>query len=215
MRHYGQSRRERFESLDRPAIKTLPGERFVYAEWKTVGVNIDYHVAIEHHFYSVPFALVRLTLDARISIATVEVFHKGERVAAHARSSARGGFTTNPAHMPKAHQKHLEWSPVRLINWARKVGPFTAMLVEAILNDRPHPEQGYRSCLGLLRLARVYGAERLEVASARSLNVRARSYRHVESILKNSLDRIAPRNTDVPAQPSAEHENLRGKTYYE
>lgn len=215
MRHYGQSRRERFESLDRPALKALPEQRFVYAEWKTVGVNIDYHVVVDHHFYSVPFALVRLNLDARISIATVEVFHKGERVAAHARSLVRGGFTTNPAHMPKAHQKHLEWSPARLVTWARKVGPYTAMLVEAILNDRPHPEQGYRSCLGLLRLARVYGAERLEVACACSLNVRARSYRHVESILKNSLDRIAPRTTDVPAQHSAEHENLRGKTYYQ
>jgi len=215
MRDYGQSRRERFESLDRPALKTLPEQRFVYAEWKTVGVNIDYHVAVDHHFYSVPFALVRLTLDARISIATVEIFHKGERVAAHARSLVRGGFTTNPAHMPKAHQKHLEWSPARLVTWARKVGPYTTMLVEAILNDRPHPEQGYRSCLGLLRLARVYGAERLEVACARGLTVRARSYRHVESILKNGLDRIAPRNTDGPSPQSAEHENLRGKAYYQ
>lgn len=214
MRHYGQSRRERFESIDGPALKALPGERFVYAEWKTVGVNIDYHVVVEHHFYSVPFALVRLSLDARISAGTVEVFHKGERVAVHRRSSVRGGFTTDPAHMPKAHQKHLEWTPARLVNWARKVGPYTAMLVEAILNDRPHPEQGYRSCLGLLRLARVYGTERLEIACARSLNVRARSYRHVESILKNGLDRIAPRNTDAPAQPGAEHENLRGETYY-
>lgn len=215
MRHYGQSRRERFEALDRPALKSLPAQRFVYAEWKRVRVNIDYHVAVEHHYYSAPFALVRTELDARVSASTVELFHKGERVAAHARSQVRGHFTTVTAHMPKAHQKHLEWSPARLVGWARKIGPQTALLVEAILNDRPHPEQGYRSCLGLLRLGRLYGAERLEIACARSLTVRARSYRHVESILKNGLDRIAPRNTQTTSAQNAEHENVRGQTYYE
>jgi len=215
MRHYGQSRRERFESLDRPALKSLPAERFVYAEWKTVRVNIDYHVAIEYHYYSAPFALAGIDLDARVSASTVELFQKGERVAVHARSLVRGHFTTITAHMPKAHQKHLEWSPARLVNWARKIGPQTALLVEAILNDRPHPEQGYRSCLGLLRLGRVYGAERLEIACARSLSVRARSYRHVESILKNGLDRVAPRSAEAPAAHSAAHENVRGQTYYQ
>jgi hypothetical protein len=210
MRHYGQSRRERFESLDRPALKALPPERFEYAEWKTVRVNIDYHVAIEYHYYSAPFALAGIDLDARVSASTVELFHKGERVAVHARSLVRGHFTTITAHMPKAHQKHLEWSPARLVNWARKIGPQTARLVEAILNDRPHPEQGYRSCLGLLRLGRVYGAERLEIACARSLTVRARSYRHVEAILKNGLDRIAPRSAEVTPDQNGEHENVRG-----
>jgi len=145
----------------------------------------------------------------------VELFHKGERVAAHPRSQVRGHFTTVTAHMPKAHQKHLEWSPARLVGWARKIGPQTALLVEAILNDRPHPEQGYRSCLGLLRLGRLYGAERLEIACARSLTVRARSYRHVESILKNGLDRIAPRNTETTSAQNVEHENVRGQTYYQ
>jgi transposase len=217
MRRYGASRRELFERLDRPALKPLPATRFVYAEWKKVKVNIDYHVEVEHHYYSVPFPLLHEVLEARVSGPTVEIFRKGERVAAHVRSLERGRHTTRPEHMPKAHQQHQEWTPSRLIQWGHSVGPRTAELVAAILADRPHPEQGYRSCLGILRLARHYGRERLEAACARALTARARSYRHVETILKNGLDRLPPKAGAPPAVATTTtpaRAYIRGATYY-
>jgi transposase len=217
MRRYGQSRRELFEELERTTLKPLPSQRFTYAEWTWAKVSIDYHVDLERSYYSVPYQLVGQKLESRISASTVELFHQGERVAAHARSMRRGKYTTDPAHMPSAHRKHLEWSPSRLIAWAANtVGPSTAALVEAILADRPHPEQGYRSCLGIMRLARGYGAERLEAAAARALAARARSYKHVESILKHGLDRLPSKSTAASSSspPPAAHENIRGKDHY-
>ena len=217
MRRYGKSRRELFEELERAALNPLPAYRFTYAEWSTPKVSIDYHVEVDHGYYSVPYRLVGVKLEARITATTVEIFHQGERVAAHARALRRGTYTTVADHMPSAHRQHLEWSPSRLIAWAAKIGPSTAALVEAILADRPHPEQGYRSCLGIMRLGRGYGAERLEAAAARALAARARSYKHVESILKHGLDRLAPRASRTPsAAPStaAAHEHIRGKDYY-
>jgi transposase len=215
MRTFGQSRRERFERLDRPALKPLPATRFAWGEWKDARVNIDYHVEYGRHYYSVPFALVHEKVEIRATASTVEVFHRGERVASHARSHRPGQHTTDPAHMPKSHQKHLEWTPSRLIHWGKSVGPKTAELVEAILADRPHPEQGYRSCLGILRLAKRYGRDRLEAACARAVAVRARSYRHVDSILKNGLDRLPwDASAAKEAKPRASHENVRGSGYY-
>jgi len=217
MRTYRASRRELFLQLDRPALKPLPAERFVYAEWKHARVNVDYHVELEGHYYSVPHALVHERVELRYTGQTVEVYHRGGRVASHVRSNARGKHTTIPEHMPKAHQKHLEWTPSRLIRWGETIGPETRRLVEAILADRPHPEQGYRSCLGILRLARHYGAERLEAASKRALAIRARSYRDVASILKTGLDRvplIGPEAT-APVAPPVVHENIRGRDYYQ
>jgi transposase len=217
MRRYGKTRHELFEELERGALKPLPPERFTYAEWAWAKVSIDYHLEIERSYYSVPYRLVGRRLEARISASTVEIFDQGERVAAHPRSMRRGKYTTEPAHMPSSHRKHLDWSPSRLIAWAAKVGPSTAALVEAILADRPHPEQGYRSCLGIMRLARGYGAERLEAASARALAARARSYRHVESILKHGLDRLPSKTlpTSSSSPPVADrHENVRGEDHY-
>ncbi len=216
MRRYGKSRRQLFVELDRGALKALPAERFVLAEWKRVRVHIDYHVALEFHYYSAPYQLVHQELEARITATTVELFLKGQRVAVHARSLVRGAYTTAPAHMPKAHLRHAEWSPARLIRWAQKIGPMTGQLVEAILNDRPHPEQGYRSCLGIMRLGRGYGPQRLEAACTRAFLARARSSRHVESILKSGLDRLPPKTPTPAAPPSGElHENVRGPAYYE
>lgn len=215
MRRYGESRRQLFERLDRPALQPLPASRFTYAEWKHAKVNIDYHVDVDHHYYSVDHSLVHEQVEARVTTTTVELFHRGQRVAAYARSYERGRHTTTPAHMPKAHQKHLEWTPSRLTNWAATMGPSTAALVAAILAERTHPEQGYRSCLGILRLAKRYGRERLEAACARALVVGARSYRNVESILKSGLDRQplpVPSTTPTEAPPS--HENIRGRDYY-
>jgi transposase len=217
MRGYGQSRRERFALLDAPALGPLPTEPFELATWKQAKVNLDYHVEFERHYYSVPHALVHERVELRATQTTVEAFHKGQRVAAHRRDPMPGAFTTEAAHMPKAHRKHLEWTPTRLIAWGRTIGPETKALVEAILEDRPHPEQGYRSCLGILRLAKQYGPERLEAACDRARRVHARSYRHVASILKNGLDRIAPEDEasedDAPRLP-LEHSNVRGGDYY-
>lgn len=216
MRRYGKSRRALFDELERSTLQPLPSQRFTYAEWSKAKVSIDYHVAIDRCYYSVPYQLVGRTLEARVGARTVELFDQGARVAAHGRAQRRGQYTTDSAHMPSAHRQHLQWSPSRLIAWAAKVGPSTAALVEAILADRPHPEQGYRSCLGIMRLARGYGAARLEAAAARALAARARSYKHVESILKHGLDRL-PAKAAAPSSassPAAAHENIRGKDYY-
>ena len=213
MRTYKASRRELFERLDRPALKPLPAKPFVYGTWKTAKVSIDYHVAVQGHYYSVHYTLVGDEVEVRLSARTVEVFLGRQRVASHRRSFQRGGHTTNPAHMPRSHRQHLDWSPSRFIRWAAKIGSSTAQLVEAILTDRPHPEQGYRSCLGILRLEKKYGAKRLEAACARAFNAGARSYRHVDSILKNGLDAMPMRDRSR-SSPSITHENTRGSQYY-
>jgi transposase len=217
MRVYRASRHELFTQLDQPALRPLPAESFVFGEWTIhARVNIDYHIDVHGHYYSVPYHLLHELVDARRTATTVEIFHRGHRVAAHVRDDRRGRHTTDPAHMPKAHRAHLEWSPSRLIDWARTIGSQTTALIEAILADRPHPEQGYRSCLGILRLAKGYGGERLEAACARAGAVHARSYRHIDAILKHGLDRL-PLAAEAHAQlsPVPAHEHLRGPEYYQ
>jgi transposase len=186
MRGYDATRRELFERYDRPYLMPLPADRFVFCRWKKAKVNVDYHVAYEKHFYSVPHALLHETVEIRATEHSLEIYHKGRRVASHRRSLQKGRHTTEPAHMPVAHRKHAEWSPSRLIRWGATIGPATASLIEAILEERTHPEQGYRSCLGILRLSKRYGPERLEAACERAVAVKARSYRHVDSILKHT-----------------------------
>ena len=210
----GQSRRDLFLRFDQPALRPLPAERFVYTEWRQARVNIDYHIEVERHCYSVPHRLIHQTLDVRLSATTVEVFQRGTRLWVHRRHHHVGGFTTIAEHMPHAHRAHLEWSPSRLIRWGATVGPQTAALVEQILANRPHPEQGYRSCLGLLRLTKQYGADRVEAASGRAVAVGARSYRHVEAMLKHGLDRLPLDTTDASA-PRPGHANVRGPAYYQ
>lgn len=210
------SRRSLYETLEKPALKALPAERYVYAEWKKPRVNIDYHIELDQHYYSVPYQLIHEYVDVRLTQSVVEVLFKGHRVASHRRSFQKGGHTTLPEHMPKAHQKYLEWSPSRLIRWAAKIGPHTEQLVTCILENRPHPEQGYRSCLGLLRLAKRYSSERLELACARALALKAYSYKNVQSILKKGLDQQPLEgSSDQRRLPLLEHENLRGRTYYQ
>lgn len=213
MRHYGgASRRDLFVRLDQPHLRPLPADAFEYAEWPKATVNIDYHIAVDHHVYSVPHTLVHERVDVRLTATTVEVFHQGQRVAVHRRSHQRGGCTTVAAHMPKSHRAHAEWSPSRFTRWAESIGPQTVALVTALLTDRPHPEQGYRSCLGILRLAKRYDAARLEAACGRALTAGARSYRHVAAILQRGLDRAPDQPTT--ATPPLRHENLRGRGYY-
>jgi transposase len=210
------TRKNLFETLDKPALKPLPAHRFVFAEWSKAKVNIDYHIEVDHHYYSVPYPLIHERLDVRLTDVTLEVFFKSRRVALHRRSYMKGKHTTLPEHMPKAHQQHLRWTPSRMIRWAGQIGPHTQNLVTLILESRPHPEQGYRSCLGLLRLEKRYSTERLEAACARALAFKAYSYKNVESILKKGLDQ-QPLNTSSPQTrlPLLEHENLRGREYYQ
>jgi transposase len=214
MRHYKASRLELFERLDKPALRALPEEPFVHAEWTKTRLNIDYHAKVGAHFYSAPFTLVHEELWARSTSTTVEMFHSTGRVASHLRSDTPGRHTTDPRHMPAAHQKHAEWTPTRILGWASTVGPMTAKLAEAILAERRHPEHGYRSCLGLFRLAKRYGHERVEAACARALAVGARSYRHVDSILKHDLDRAPALDVESREGASVAHENVRGPEYY-
>lgn len=207
------SRRSLFESLERPALKPLPTERYEYAEWRKARVNIDYHIAVENHFYSVPHRFVRKQVEVRLAASTLEVFHDGQRVAAHARSHRRGGFTTDPSHRPKAHREHLEWPPSRLIRWAEKTGPHTASVITRLLEDKPHPEQGYRPCLGILRLGERYSKERLEAACRRALTIGGISYRSIKSILEHDLDRL-PLEEQATLELPQRHENVRGPEYY-
>jgi len=214
MRTYGVSRRELFERLDKPMLKPLPAERFEYGAWKKAKVNIDYHVEVDHHAYSVPHGLVGEEVEAWISGATIALFHRSRRICVHMRSHARGQFTTIPEHMPAAHQKHLEWTPSRILNWAGTVGPGVRALAEAIMLERRHPEQGYRSCLGILRLGKRYGGERLEVACGRALAVGARTYRHVAAMLKNGMDRAPLLGEEDERTSAGGHEHVRGSEYY-
>jgi transposase len=211
-RQLGASRRALFEDLERSALKPLPAEAYVFAEWKECRVGLDYHVEIEKHYYSVPHQLLREKVWARITARTVEVFYRGKRVAAHVRSSYNRKHTTVREHMPSSHQRYADWTPERIRRQAGTIGRHTSALVEIILRERTHPEQGFRACVGILRLAKTYGRERLEVACARALEIGARSYSSVNSILKNNLDR---RRSAMPADgPAIAHDNIRGPTYF-
>ncbi|TWA79427.1 transposase [Azospirillum brasilense] len=214
MRHLGASRRELFEQLDRPALGRLPAEPYEYAEWLQRRVGIDYHVEVERHFYSVPCRLLKEAVEVRLTAAAVEVFHKGKRVAVHARSSVAHRHTTQPDHMPSAHRRFQDWTHERVLNEAAAAGPHTAAMVEAILREREHPERGFRSCVGILRLAQHYGADRLEAACARGLAIGARSYSSLQSILKSGLDRRPATTEPAVEAPTLAHANIRGARYY-
>ncbi|MGZ8402873.1 MAG: IS21 family transposase [Rhodoplanes sp.] len=211
-RHLGASRRALFDDLERSALKKLPAEPYAYAEWKECRAGLDYHVEIEKHYYSVPHALLRETMWARITARTIEVFHRGKRVAAHVRSSSNRKHTTVREHMPSSHQRYADWTPERIQRQANEIGPKTSALVEIILRERTHPEQGFRACIGILRHAKSFGRERLEAACDRALEIGARSYTSVTSILKTNLDRKRP----APATdgPAIAHTNIRGSRYF-
>jgi len=208
------SRAELFKTIEKPALKPLPPNPYEFADWKKATVNIDYHIEIDHHCYSVPYQLVRQQVDVRITAATVEVLFKNRRVASHKRSYRKGGFTTLSEHRPKSHKEYLEWTPSRIIRWAGENGPHTRELVTKVIESKPHPEQGYRSCLGIIRLARKYSPQRLEAACQRALNIKAFSYKSVNSILKNGLDQQALPFDDSSPEKIVVHHNIRGSSYY-
>jgi transposase len=212
------TRKELFENLDRPALKPLPEKPYEYAEWKKATVNIDYHIEVDHHYYSVPYPLTRKQVEVRITLTTIEVLFKNRRVASHARSYRKGAFTTLKEHMPKAHQQYLEWTPSRIIRWAAQIGPHTEKLITQILERKPHPQQGFRSCLGIIRLGKQYPQERLEAACAYALSIQGFSYKSVQSILKNGLDQkhtLLPKREVSTLPLPLQHPNIRGKEYYQ
>jgi transposase len=207
------SRASCFEALERPALKPLPSTRYELVQFKSCRVNIDYHVEIDASFYSVPHALVRQPVEARISASTVEILFKGKRVASHAKASKRASYVTVAEHMPAAHRAHAQWSPSKLIAWGERVGPATGKLIERLLAERPHPEMGYRAVLGLMRLGREHGNARLEAAWERALAIGAPRYKSVASILKTKLE-SAPTQADASAWTSPMHAHVRGPDYY-
>jgi len=208
------SRRSLFESLDKPALRTLPGERYEYGDWETHRVNIDYHVEFDNHWYSVPYHLTQQEVEVRATATTVEFFHRGVRVSSHARSYVPHVATTVNDHRPKAHQRYLEWTPSRLVDWAKTIGPATAELFDRIMAGKRHPEQGYRSCLGILRLSKEYTAQRVEAAARRAIAFKACSYQSIKSILQCNLDSQAIEPAP-PSKPPLDHPNIRGSEYFD
>lgn len=213
------SRRSHFEEIDLPALAPLPVAPYVYSEWSKARAGVDYHVSVQKHFYSVPFTYIKKVLDVCVAEHTVEVFYKDERIASHQRSWRKGGYTTVPEHMPKRHRQYAEWSPERLIKWAAKTGESTGLLVENLLESHQHPEHGYRGCLGIIRLAKKFGDERLEAACRRALSIGTCRYKSVKSILNKNLDKLplpemgddqSPNDTREPIA----HANIRGAEYY-
>jgi transposase len=211
-RHLGASRRSLFEQIERSALKKLPDTEYVFAQWKQCRAGIDYHVEIERHYYSVPYTLMRQELWASYSASTVEVFHRGKRVAAHRRGPSNRGHTTLPEHMPSSHRRYADWTPERIKREASEIGPNAGALVEVILREKRHPEQGFRSCLGIVRLVGRFPRERVEAACERALAIGSRSYTSVKSILNTKLDRKRPEK--AADGPAIVHSNIRGPNFY-
>jgi transposase len=212
MRRLGISRRQLFEAIERAALHQLPATPYVYAEWRLARVGPDYHVEIDSFFYSVPHTLIRQQVDVCITAHTIEVFHRGKRVAAHPRRYGGRRHGTDPEHMPSAHRRYAEWTPERFQRWGRTLGPNTEGLIIAILAHRPHPEQGFRTCLGVMRLLRGLDPARAERVAARAVEIGALNYKSIASILAHNLDRR-------PAAPAGGdgvivHANIRGPRYF-
>jgi transposase len=206
------SRRQLFETVEQPLMQALPQGDYEYAEWHLARVGIDYHVEVQGFLYSVPHSLLREQVDTRATPRTIEIFHRGKRVAAHARRYGGQRHGTLPEHMPSAHRRYAEWTPERLQRQAQGIGPNTEALIIAVMARRPHPEQGFRTCLGVLRLFRGIDAARAEAVSLRAVEIGALTYASVASILKHRLDRSAsPQAAD--GTPLL-HANIRGPRYY-
>jgi transposase len=213
MRKIGASRNELLATIDRPALKPLPVDPYVYAEWKRCKLGLDYHVEIDLHYYSAPYRLIHERVEARITDATVEIFHKGARVASHMRSSVKRRHTTTSEHMPSAHRRYADWTPDRIMREAAQIGPAMIALVEAIMKAKPHPEQGFRACKGILQLAKSYGVARVEAAAMRGNDIGATTYGSIKSILQNGLDKAYAKPA-TPEAPPILHANIRGRGYF-
>ncbi len=212
MKHLGQSRRELFVELDQPALRPLPTLRYEFAQWQKARVHIDYHVEFDKHYYSVPHTLIGKEVEVRATEKTVEIFYHRQRQASHRRLHARGRYSTRRDHMPPAHQAMDGWSPERFLRWAEEIGPQTGQLIATVLDGRQHPQQAYRSCLGILGLAHRYTHARLEAACRRALPAGICSYKGIHNILKNKLDQVEQEQPAATALPA--HANIRGGSYY-
>jgi transposase len=211
-RHLGASRRALFEQVERAALKPLPATAYVFAYWKQCRAGIDYHVEIDKHYYSVPYTMMRQELWASYTASTVELFHRGKRVAAHRRGPPNRGHTTLPEHMPSSHRRYADWTLERIKREAAEVGPNATALVDVILREKRHPEQGYRSCRGIVKLVERFPRERVEAACERALAIGTRSFSSVKSILDTKLDRKRPEK--AADGPAIVHDNIRGPTFY-
>ncbi|MDH6513694.1 IS21 family transposase [Polynucleobacter sphagniphilus] len=217
------NRRSAFEAIDKPALKSLPATIFESCSWKKAKVGIDYHVELEHHYYSVPYQYARKAVELRVTPTVVEILCEGKRIAAHVRVMRTGyshglsSQTTVPEHMPKAHEAHLEWSSERLLNWGQGIGAFTQSLVSHLLHQKAYPELAYRACLGLLNLSKSYGKERLEAACAIAVANNAMTQKSVRNILATKLDLAKAGKVTANKKSSQQlplHENVRGPKYY-
>jgi transposase len=211
------SRLSQFQEMEKPLLKPLPSTRYEYAEWQEVRVMFNYHIEVQKHFYSVPFTFAKKKLQVRYNDKIVEVFYKNGRVVSHMRSFVANGYTTALSHMPKNHQVQAEWTPERIASWGKKIGQQTEKFLEAIMQSRSHPCQGFRACLGVLRLEKRYGVQRLEAACGRALSIGSYSFKSVESILKNNLDQNPlPANSAMANEKPVpdNHENVRGQNYF-
>ncbi|MDD3428360.1 MAG: IS21 family transposase, partial [Caldisericia bacterium] len=241
MKQFNASRKELFDRLEKQELKNLPLVRYEIGEWKRAKVNLDYHISVNNHLYSVPYHLIHEEVDVRLTAKTVEIFNKGKRIASHLRSNIPYGYTTDPNHRPKSHKEYLEWTPQKIADWAKLIGTSTALMIEKIFEERLHPEQGIRSCLGIISLSKRYPKERVEAACKRGLSIKSYSYKSIKSILEKGLDRIPLKeneieqlkfpssesnlsssslsplslsNKQLSSSPSKIHENIRGKSYY-
>lgn len=208
------SRFTQFTELDKPALKPLPNTPYEFAEWKKAKPGPDYHIELEHHYYSVPYTCIKKNLDVRYTVHTVEIFYRSNRIAVHVRKYDKYGHSTLVEHMPKAHQKYAEWTPERIINWAQKSGVITAEFIAKIIASKEHPQLAFRSCLGILRLGKNYGEQRLEAACKRAVEIGAYSYKSIESILKKNLDQIPIASSQSLTTTKQAHENVRGGDYF-
>jgi transposase len=207
------TRASQFEVLDRPMLKALPSRCYELATFLETRVQADYHIEVAHHYYSVPYQLIKQLLFIRLTATTVECFHQGQRVASHVRSFLKGKQSTLKGHMPKAHQLYTEWNPERFLNWALSIGPCTRDVVQQVLSKAIHPEQSYRSCFGILTCAKRYGVERLEAACQRALSIGAPRRHSILSILKKGLEQQPLHHANSPHR--THHENIRGATHYQ
>jgi transposase len=201
-----------FESLERAALKPLPKQRYEFAEWRKARVNVDCHIEFAACYYSAPYQLIKETVELRVTANTVEIFHKGRRIASHHRRSKKGTYSTTIEHLPPKHREYLEWDSSRIISWAKSIGPNTSQLVAAIIDSKNHPQLAFRSCFGVMRLGKLYSAQRMEAAAIRALNCKAISYQSLKSILEKGLDQL---QLDLPVElPPVIHQNVRGADYF-
>lgn len=207
------SRADLFETIDKPALKPLPLRPYELGFWSRARVHIDYHIAVDDRYYSVPYRLLKQEVEVRRSQAILEIYHKGERIASHTLVVAKYGRSTQDAHMPESHKEYAGWTPARLLDWVAKAGPSTRQVGESILSSYAHPQQGFRSCLGLIRLCNSYGPERTEAACRKAVAIHALNYKSVKTLLANNIDKLPDKPVEVPVAP-VQHPNIRGADYY-